>query len=108
MTSKEAAGADGGPSSSRRREFLRGGFIAAIGLAVVGLSGPAIGKTSQKLLQGAPFPQGGGSATQGRVTLSSLGEQVSISEAMAKASFGVSVPKSLPEGTTFAQGRVTP
>jgi len=103
MTSK-----DGGPSSSRRRELLKGGFLAAIGLAVVGISGPITAKTAQKLLQRNPFRQVSGSSKQTQVSLSSLGNQMSVSEAGLKASFPISVPRSLPAGTTFTQARIAP
>lgn len=108
MTSKEVKGPDGGPSSSKRRQFLKGGLVAALGLAVVGLSGPITGKAAQKLLGGSLFQKASGSGTRTLTSLSSLGVQVSVSEAMAKASFPISVPSSLPAGTTFAQSRVAP
>jgi hypothetical protein len=102
MTSKDA-----GPSSSRRREFLKGGVLAALGLAVVGLSGPMTGKTAQKLLDGTLFRKASGSGTR-TVSLSSLGAQVSVSDAMGMASFPAYVPISLPAGTSFSQARVAP
>ncbi len=103
MTSK-----DGGPSSSSRRKLLKGGFVAAIGLAVVGISVPIAGKTAQKLLDGRLFQQARGSGTKTQVSLSSLGDQVSVSEAMGKAAFPIYIPTSLPAGTTFTQARVAP
>jgi len=99
---------NGGPSSSKRRDFLKGGLLAALGLAVVGLSGPITGKTGQKLLGGTLFQKANGSGTRTLVTLSSLGDQIPVSDAIGKASFPVSVPKSLPAGTTFTQARIAP
>jgi len=106
MTSKEAKGPDRGPSSSSRRNLLKGGLIAALGLAVVGLSGPVTGKTAQKLLGGSLFQKASGSSTRTLTSLSSLGDQMPVSEAMVKTSFPTSVPSSLPAGTTLAQSRV--
>lgn len=85
-----------------RREILKGGLLAAVGLAVVGLAGPATATTTRKLLGKVS-----GSGTQARVSLSSLGKQVSVSEAGRMASFPISVPGSLPAGTSFADGRIT-
>ncbi len=108
MTSKEVAGTDGAPPSSRRREFLKGGFVAAIGLAVVGFAGPITERTAQKLLDGTLFRQVSGSGMQTQVSLSSLGDQMSVSEAAGKAPFPISVPRSLPAGIAFTQARIAP
>jgi hypothetical protein len=103
MTSK-----GGGPSSSGRRKLLKGGLVAAVGLAVVGISFPIAGKTAQKLLDGTLFRKASGSGTRTQVSLSSLGDQVSVPEAMGKVAFPISTPTSLPAGTTFTQARVAP
>lgn len=108
MTSKELTGTDGPPSSSRRREFLKGGFVAAIGLAVVGFAGPLTGKAVQKLLDGTLIGQVNGSSAKTQVSLSSLGDRMSASEATGIASFPIFVPRSLPAGIVFTQARIVP
>jgi len=99
---------DGGPSSSKRRQLLKGGLAAAIGLVVVGISGPAIARTAQKLLKGKASRPLNGAGTQTTVDLSSLGTQVPVTGAMETASFSVLVPRSLPAGTSLSQARIAP
>ena len=108
MTSKGVTETGGGPSSSGRREFLKGGLVAAIGLAIVGFSGPISSKVVETLQDDGLFQQVSGSGTQTQVSLPSLGDQISVSEASGRASFPISVPRALPAGASLTQARIAP
>lgn len=97
---------DEGPASTKRRQFLKGGIAAAIGLAIVGITGPAIFKSAQNLLKGKTSRPLNGAGTQTTVNLSSLGAQVPVSEVLQTASFPISAPRSLPAGTSLTQSRI--
>ncbi len=108
MSPRRDTGPDRGPTSPGRRKLLKCGVAAAIGLAVLGFSAPITEKAVQKLLDDRLFGNASSSAAPARASLSSLGEQLSLSEATLNALFQVSVPNSLPTGTAFAEARIAP
>jgi hypothetical protein len=108
MSSKEVTGTDSGPSSPGRRKLLKGGVVAAIGLALVGISGPITEKKVQKLLDNALSRKASSSGAPAIASLSSLGDQFSLSEATLRALLPVCVPSFLPAGTVFTEARIAP
>lgn len=102
--SKVARGTDpngkGQEIGEGRRHFLKTGLFAAvvlgIGLTATRLSIPGIHLDGVK-----------NSVTQPRALMSSLGEVVSLQQVRSKASFPVSAPTWLPEGTELNEARIT-
>ncbi len=93
-----------GPKSTSRREFLKFGLLGAGGFGVGLLAGPAVAKSLG--ISTSPTKANGATHTMVRIPLSNLGNSTSLSAAETNAGFSLSVPTSLPSGTSLSDVRV--
>ncbi|MDG6999607.1 MAG: polysulfide reductase NrfD [Nitrososphaerota archaeon] len=85
------------PQSDERRTLVKQGAVAAVGVAAgfVGFHYIVLGMLNKP------------KSSQPRTQLSSIGERVSQEQAVSRASFPISIPSSLPQGTTLSEARIS-
>jgi len=96
----QATGNAEAPQSAERRGLMRQGAVAALGVTA-GLAAfhyLPLGMLSKQTTTN--------SVKQPSIQMSSIGESVSQEEAIIGASFPISVPSSLPQGTTLNEARI--
>ena len=99
ITRLETSSNQGEPESTYRRNMFKSGTILTVGLAV--------GLAASHFTPFSILGKGSSTPNRAQISLSTLGESVTPDQALKRASFPISIPTSLPEGTELADSRIS-